>query len=239
MRSVSLLLLLLLRTSDGETVVANEQGETGEDLPECVAKPMASRSDMLLGSCSLGIAAAGAVLCGGVAAAGGYLAAGASGLGMTLALRQSRRLGEENRALRMALGSAEGEEEVAALADINKKQEEVRDASGACISKLNALWRAMTGGRERLASSIDGTRRKELLELMRSLDSEADPYFQSDDEMLRAEHYLLRAFPHKEEQEMLLAAAHASFAFAQLEKRRARLELLGGSGVRRRPLGLG
>ena len=229
MRSASLLLLLLLRISVAETVVANEQDDE-TDLPQRVAKPMTSRSDVLLASCSVGVAAAGAMLCGGVAAAGGYLAAGASGLGMTLALRQARHKGQENRALRMALGSAEGEEEVAALAEINQKQEEMRVASSAAVSKLNTLWRAMKGGQERMASSIDGEQRKELLELMRSLDSAADPYFQSEGEMMRAEHYLLRAFPHKEEQEVLLTAARASSAFSQLEKRRA-LELRdGGAG---------
>ena len=195
--------------------------------------------DAMMAACSSGVAAAGISLCaqamgvknafaaalGRTASAAGpaYVAAGLSMGGMALAIRSGRQAERANRMLRsLASEAAEitrselprqvDEQQVEVEAKLVKAGAEVKEA-------LSELWNSMRRNEARRATSLDATSRRELLLLLRGLDGSHELANPSDEELERAEHYLLRNFPHKDTQSILLAAARAGRQLADLEVR--------------------
>ena len=209
--SAALLLLLLVGSS---SVALEEDAASEADEPSALRphRPPSARGvaeDLVLGSCAAGAAATGVALCmqaGSVVAGGGYLAAGASGLMMALSRRKSRLLKREAGAL--AAGAKELKQELSML---RASTADMREASGAIVDGLGTLWRSMTGSKERMASSLDRTERLQLLTLMHATTA-ADSQQPSESEMLAAEDYLLRHFPQRDVQALLLAASRAGAA---------------------------
>ena len=127
----------------------------------------------------------------------------------------------------MQLESELSERDAVGLARLKAELEHdidaMRAASTGIIGALTQLWHAMRHDQQRIASSLPAYARRELLDHMRTLNAAAaaaeNPYFHSDSELERAEHYLLRAFPHADIQEIILAAARAGVAFSQLDQR--------------------
>jgi len=128
---------------------------------------------------------------------------------MAVAVQRARRTAAENRELR-ELGAGERNEQLDA----------VHAAVGPdVVASLSKLWGAMKGDEDRMAASLDTESRRELLLLLRSLgegNNGPDDVVRAED-LQRAEHFLLRAFPDKETQELLLAAARAGVAYSQLD----------------------
>lgn len=216
-----LLLLVLACSSDAANVVDRdpiEQDDSGKAVGSPLARLVNSRgANQLLGACSVGAAAAGAALCqsAGALVGGGYLAAGASGLMMTAAMRKARLAKQESDALALSIDEFKSD-----AAELKAELGALRGASGEIVDTLGALWESMKGGKERMAASLDRGTRLQLLRMMQTFDAEADPSV-SEGELLQAEHYLLRHFPQKDMQALLLAASRAGTAHKSVSGRPA------------------
>ena len=216
-----LLLLLLACSSDAANVVDREpieQDDSGKAVGSPLARLVSSRAaNQFLGTCSVGAVAAGAALCQNVGAlvGGGYLAAGASGLMMTAAMRKARLAKQEANALALSIDEFKSD-----AAELKAELGALRGASGEIVETLGALWESMKGGKDRMASSLDRGTRLQLLRMMQTFDADADPRV-SEGELLQAEHYLLRHFPQKDMQALLLAASRAGTAHKSVSGRPA------------------
>ena len=197
-----MLLLLLLAVAAGKDAShvtdADEAAAKGVQLHPLSGVLQSRTADVMLASCAAGATAAGAALCrqAGALAGGGYVAAGISGLAMALSRRKAR------------LASRKVEGLKGELAELRASTRAVQAASGEIAESVAGLWSVMKGSNDRLASSLDRPGRLQLLELMqKQSDSNG-----SEHDIGAAEHYLLRHFPQKDMQAVLLAAARVGAA---------------------------